>query len=67
MIFSYNTPPLFGLYNYIWIYGFHKKGKGRKTNPALVHQSTFSIEMINPNYITHLDNAVRIIIVWSEC
>lgn len=23
--------------------------------------------MINPNYITHLDNVVRIIIVWSEC
>ena len=26
-----------------------------------------SIEMINPNYMTHLDHAVRIIIVWSEC
>ena len=26
----------------------------------------FSIEMINPNYMTHLDHAVRIIITWSE-
>ena len=25
----------------------------------------FSIEMINPNYMTHLDHAVRIIITWS--
>ena len=23
--------------------------------------------MINPDYITHLDNVVQIIIVWSEC
>ena len=43
------------------------KRQGQENNPALVHQSTFSIEMINPNYITHLDNVVRIIIVWSEC
>ena len=34
--------------------------------PAPVYHSTFSIEMINPNYITHWDNVVRIIIVWSE-
>ena len=27
----------------------------------------FSIEMINPNYMTHLDHVVRIIITWSEC
>ena len=26
----------------------------------------FSIEMINPNYMTHLDHVVRIIITWSE-
>ena len=25
----------------------------------------FSIEMINPNYMTHLDHVVRIIITWS--
>lgn len=27
----------------------------------------FSIEMINPNYMTHLDHVDRIIITWSEC
>lgn len=26
----------------------------------------FSIEMINPNYMTHLDHVDRIIITWSE-
>ena len=26
----------------------------------------FSIEMINLNYMTHLDHVVRIIITWSE-
>ncbi len=31
-----------------------------------VCRSEFSIEMINPNYIIHLNNVVRIIIVWSE-
>ena len=34
--------------------------------PILTNLSTFSIEMINPNYILNVENIVRIIIVWSE-
>lgn len=40
--------------------------KGKDMSLPLFYQSTFLTEMINPNYITRLDNVVRIIIVWSE-
>ena len=59
---EYSLTILYGKYKLLLI-----KEQGQELFSRPCFYKTFSIEMINPNYMTHLDNVVRIIITWSEC
>ena len=54
---EYSLTILYGKYKLLLI-----KEQGQELFSRPCFYKTFSIEMINPNYMTHLDNVVRIII-----